>query len=533
MPPLLADPSQTRRGPPAINPLISPEQAATQQSIFGGGPGKAFNPETDTPDNPDRWLKQVKPVGMYQGWGGLASIGEGLHNAAVYSRANEARGEQRASQRAGAELMQSLLANPDGAAGPAGMAKLMSNPNTAHIGQQLFMHAQDRAARQADPMYQAQLRHANAAEERAAATHPLELQLKQAQEKRSQGQEGRAQNAEALDLEHKRMTIETQKNADARAKEAMEQDKKFNELIFPSAPGSKPAAQSPGQPVPGQGAIKPMSYDGAPDGDPNLINVADPAKPTAADDAKMVDTPLGRVTVERANQLGMAFAMKKNHDMAKQFFEAVKESKDKLGKAAGDVNDKNQLGYVNHLGRLDEIDRNFDTKHFEVSGKLKMLGTAWSEKLGMKPSPEKAEELTKYTAFRAEAVGNFNALLKEASGTAVTESELKRMTLQEPNAGSGVFDGDSATEFKAKLKQSKDGLKMAIARANYLRENGYKGAVTDGVAARVPLSGMQKILEREAETLHKKIEISNPGMPEEQIMQQVKGTISKRFGWST
>jgi hypothetical protein len=524
MPPLLADPSQTRRGPPSINPLISPEQAATQQSIFGGGPGKAFNPETDTPDNPDRWLKQVKPVGMYQGWGGLASIGEGLHNAAVYSRANEARGEQRESQRAGAALMQSLLANPDGAAGPAGMAKLMSHPGTAAIGTQLFMHAQERAAKQNDPEYQARLAHMKAQEARAAEEHPFNLQLKQAQEKRSQGQEGRAQAAEALDLEQKRMQIEIQKNADARAKQELEMDQQLFG-VKPAVPGSAPSA-------PPKPQAKPMSYDGE-EGNAGLIPVSDPSTAGPADESKMVDTPKGRMTIEQANQYAMGFSKRKQHDVAKQFFDAIKESKDKLGKAAGDVNDKNQLGYVNHLGRLDEIEKDFDASHFTVQDKLKNLGTAWTEKLGGKVSPEKQEALTKFTAFRVEAVGNFNALLKEASGTAVTENELKRMTLQEPNAGNGIFDGDSATEFKAKLKQSKDGLKMAIARANYLRENGYKGAVTDGVAARVPLSGMQKILEREAETLHKKIEISNPGMPEDQIMQQVKGTISKRFGWST
>jgi hypothetical protein len=129
---------------------ISPELEKTKRAVGLGGMAadpNAFDPEQHDPEDPNSWMKQVKPVGNY-GWGGLASLGEGMHNAWVMSKAEQARGEQRASQSAANRLFGDFAANGGMASGPAALAKLMAHPGTRQFGVQAY--TADMAERRAE-----------------------------------------------------------------------------------------------------------------------------------------------------------------------------------------------------------------------------------------------------------------------------------------------------------------------------------------------------------------------------------------------
>lgn len=124
---------------------ISPEQERTQRVTGGGMAGSQrdgdFDPEVHDPDDPISYMRMVKPVGNY-GWGGLASLGEGLHNTAMMYRADQARGEQRASQAAGAKAFESFASGGGMAAGPAALGQLLRNPQTRSMSMQMYQDQQ-------------------------------------------------------------------------------------------------------------------------------------------------------------------------------------------------------------------------------------------------------------------------------------------------------------------------------------------------------------------------------------------------------
>ena len=67
-----------------------------------------------------------------------------------------------------------------------------------------------------------------------------------------------------------------------------------------------------------------------------------------------------------------------------------------------------------------------------------------------------------------------------------------------PNAGSGIFDGDSPTQFKAKLDNTIQQLKFAEARAAYIKKHGF----TLGAAGTPQLSDVPMLMKnREQEII--------------------------------
>lgn len=146
----------------AINiAAISPEQARTNKLMGLGGGGMAagagFDPATDDPGNPDNILRQLKPIGHYQGWGGLQSIGEGLHNRAVWNMHSTARERQRESERTAGSNLSSFVSGGGMAAGPEALAPILQHPSTRALGMQIFDQHQRQEAQRNDPLRQAQI----------------------------------------------------------------------------------------------------------------------------------------------------------------------------------------------------------------------------------------------------------------------------------------------------------------------------------------------------------------------------------------
>ena len=130
------------------------------------------------------------------------------------------------------------------------------------------------------------------------------------------------------------------------------------------------------------------------------------------------------------------------------------------------------MNAATQLGRLSDIEKRFDPKFLDIGNRMKMLGASWTAKAGGKLSPEIQSDLGRYAAFRSAAVNNLNTVLKEVSGAAVTPQEYERIQSDQPVAGTGIFDGDDPVSFKAKMQRTTTALRSAIARLNFMRNQG-------------------------------------------------------------
>lgn len=317
-------------------------------------------------------------------------------------------------------------------------------------------------------------------------------------------------------------------------------------------PPPKAPAPAPVPPPPRNPNIRPQSFEG--EADPNLIRTqaADPAPVAPVQSPERTikvppnpSYPDGLATPDEARRLAHRLStIDKFRPVAQDILKQIEQTRDDKGLdkgARGEV-DKGIVGSINHLARLQEIEQGLDRRYLDVGFRAKMQALAVSEKAGSKLSPEQTEDLQRYTAFRARSIRNMNTLLKEISGAAVTEQEFERIKLQEPDAGTGgwtdFIKGDSYGQFLGKLKEAQSSVKLAIARANWLRNaKGFgekeiaslakSGALEDHAS----LPGMQRIISREREKIEGQIRAqAPPGTDENQIRDAVRARMKGVFG---
>jgi hypothetical protein len=89
-------------------------------------------------------------------------------------------------------------------------------------------------------------------------------------------------------------------------------------------------------------------------------------------------------------------------------------------------------------------------------------------------SPEEKNTLTNFSKYKQNTTQNLNQTIKDLTGAAMGIQEAERITSTLPNAGTGIFDGDSPTQFQAKLDNSIQQTKYALARKNYSLLKGLK-----------------------------------------------------------
>ena len=89
-------------------------------------------------------------------------------------------------------------------------------------------------------------------------------------------------------------------------------------------------------------------------------------------------------------------------------------------------------------------------------------------------SPEEKNTLTNFSKYRQNTTQNLNQTIKDLTGAAMGIQEAERITSTLPNAGTGIFDGDSPTQFQAKLDNAIQQTKYALARKNYSLSKGLK-----------------------------------------------------------
>lgn len=125
------------------------------------------------------------------------------------------------------------------------------------------------------------------------------------------------------------------------------------------------------------------------------------------------------------------------------------------------------------LDRLQAIKAGFKPEFTEVGTKASVSFNAFVEKtFGVSLNKASKQQLTEFTTFARNTIGNLNQHIRDRTGAVMNAAEIPRMMGEVPVIGDGIFDGDSATQFKAKLEGLITSLEAAEARLQYVKANG-------------------------------------------------------------
>ena len=190
-------------------------------------------------------------------------------------------------------------------------------------------------------------------------------------------------------------------------------------------------------------------------------------------------------------------------------------------KTAGDLQET-LLNAGDRRMRYNQIDATFDPKFLTVPYRTEQAWASLKEKFVELPEEQKAE-LRQFANWKQNAINNLSLTIKELTGSAMGKDEAVRIIAGLPNPGTGLTDGDSPTEFKAKLDQTMKQMRMVEARATYLLKNGL-------TLDKVPLEKMPSIINERGKEIAAKYKL-DPSKPRD--LDLIKKQLSAEFGIST
>ena len=177
------------------------------------------------------------------------------------------------------------------------------------------------------------------------------------------------------------------------------------------------------------------------------------------------------------------------------------------------------------LARLDQVRAAFKPEYQTFETRADMKWTALMEKAGRDISEEDKQQLTEFSDYKRESIDNINRYIKEITGAQMSEPEAERIRKGMPDPGEGVFDGDSPTEFRAKMDSTIRSLRLATARYVWALRNGL-----DPVNSGQSLEGIQKIMRSRMEEIADEIRTSNPDMAPEMVDRLLRQRLGAEFG---
>jgi hypothetical protein len=132
-----------------------------------------------------------------------------------------------------------------------------------------------------------------------------------------------------------------------------------------------------------------------------------------------------------------------------------------------------QLNTSDQIARLNNIQFSYRPEFLNPKFRATQEWNTLKDKFGTLPESEKAQ-LGQFSQYKQNAVQNLNLTIKELTGASMGVQEADRIISTLPNPGMGVFDGDSPTQFKAKLDNAVQQTKYSLARKQYALKNGLK-----------------------------------------------------------
>lgn len=196
-----------------------------------------------------------------------------------------------------------------------------------------------------------------------------------------------------------------------------------------------------------------------------------------------------------------------------------------LDKATNRKIEGQKFDAVETLARVNKTATTFKPEFLETSTKLSTIWSSAKEKAGVKLNEGEKQELIEYSEFKQAAFADMNLTMNILSGAAVSDQEFARMTQQMPNAGSGIFDGDSPTVFKTKMDAIQRDQKRAIMRYNYALKNNQ-----DPLATGIELADVDALYDRRGAELEGIIKQQNPNISEDVLELEVRSQLKQEFG---
>ena len=197
-----------------------------------------------------------------------------------------------------------------------------------------------------------------------------------------------------------------------------------------------------------------------------------------------------------------------------------------MGPAATNQYQQTLLGQSNQLARLSQIENSFRPEFLTFENKFGAWGAALAEKI----NPELLDDadrqaLTDFTAFKRDSFENLNQTIKEMSGQAITAQEGVRLQRQIPSPGEGIFDGDSPTQFRAKLLATIQLMRHAMMRANYASKHGLSP-----LTAGIELADIPALTNKRGKEIERELRQRYPDVDDAGIKQLTAQNLAAEFG---
>jgi len=201
-----------------------------------------------------------------------------------------------------------------------------------------------------------------------------------------------------------------------------------------------------------------------------------------------------------------------------------------LGKEGSNTVDKELLQSTGRIMRLNEIGAQFKPEFQTTATRLSNKWASIKEKAGIGLTNKEKVDLTEFASFKRNAVANLNQYIHDVTGAAMSEQEVPRIRAGVPDPGTGMFDGDSPTEFKAKFDDTMRQLKMAEARYAYIKRSGGVSITDASGKPIIPLERMPSIMNERGAAIEKELKAKSPSVSETQLRKAVRSQLAREFG---
>ncbi len=256
---------------------------------------------------------------------------------------------------------------------------------------------------------------------------------------------------------------------------------------------------------------------GAPPEKPNLVKV-----PDGQNGWKFVEKTAG---MSGPNNPTKGMRIKTNPDGTTEIMTGVATGGGALTPSTKSTVQKRVLESNSTYADLKATMRKYDDRFLMGRDKLGYAVDAFKEKwkVGDVTEGEKTK-LAEYTAFKRDSIAALNNYIKQITGAAMSAEEATRLMKGMPNAGVGMFDGDSPTQFKAKMDGTLQALDRVTARDNYVLKNGLKSF------SEVSLDSMNGIIDARVEEIEQVLKEKYPDKKLTEIETLVTHELSEEFG---
>jgi hypothetical protein len=168
------------------------------------------------------------------------------------------------------------------------------------------------------------------------------------------------------------------------------------------------------------------------------------------------------------------------------------------------------------------------------------LGTRWEqgykgfmEKLGKKLSPTDKANLAEYSTYRKTAIKTMNEELHRMGGSQMPRAEEKRLRAGLPDPGTGLFSGDSPTEFISALRATQQDMLKYQAMTRYYQARDLKMGDLIKQGKVMSLGEFDQIINEYGAMVEEALRSREPDLERTnpaEFYKQVKNEVKQKFG---